>query len=99
VRLSRLRQRAADHHCVVARRRINERFIGEDLDVKLVLDRAARLGRRKNQARAAVKRAAEEEWGQCSCWPPLQARHATAAASSAALMAAITAASVGAPVS
>jgi hypothetical protein len=47
----------------VARRRINERLIGEDLDVKLVLDRAARLGRRKNQARAAVKRAAEEEWG------------------------------------
>jgi hypothetical protein len=29
--------------------------------VKLILDRAARLGRRKNQARAAVKRAAEEE--------------------------------------
>jgi hypothetical protein len=52
---------AADHHCVVARRRINERLIGEDLDVKL--DRAARLGRRKNQACAAVKRAAEEEWG------------------------------------
>ena len=24
------RQRAADHHCVVARRRINERLIGED---------------------------------------------------------------------
>jgi hypothetical protein len=44
------------HHCVVARRRINERLIGEDLDVKLVLDRAARLGRRKNQARAARKR-------------------------------------------
>ena len=55
-------QRAADHHCVVARRRINERLIGEDLDVKLVLDRAARLGRRKDQACAAVKRAAEEEW-------------------------------------
>ena len=53
----------ADHHCVVARRRINERLIGEDLDVKLVLDRAARLGRRKYQARAAVKRATEEEWG------------------------------------
>jgi hypothetical protein len=47
----------------VARRRVNERLIGEDLDVKLVLDRAARLGRRKDQARAAVKRAAEEEWG------------------------------------
>jgi hypothetical protein len=45
----------------VARRHINERLIGEDLDVKLVLDRAARLDRRKNQARAAVKRAAEEE--------------------------------------
>ena len=57
-------KRAADHHCVVARRRINERLIGEDLDVKLVLDRAARLGRRKNQACAAVKRAAEEEWGR-----------------------------------
>jgi hypothetical protein len=38
-----LAARAADHHCVVARRRINERLIGEDLDVKLVLDRAARL--------------------------------------------------------
>ena len=36
---------------------------GEDLDVKLVLDRAARLGRGKNQACADVKRAAEEEWG------------------------------------
>ena len=48
---------------VVARRRINERLIGEDLDVKLVLDRAARLGRERTQACAAVKRAAEEEWG------------------------------------
>jgi hypothetical protein len=38
------------HHCVVARGRINERLIGEDLDVKLVFDRAARLGRRKDQA-------------------------------------------------
>jgi hypothetical protein len=37
----------------VARRRVNERLIGEDLDVKLVLDRAARLGRRKNQAESA----------------------------------------------
>jgi hypothetical protein len=36
-------QRAADHHCVVARRRINERLIGEGLDVKLVLDCAARF--------------------------------------------------------
>src|SRR6266511_6167976 len=35
--------------------------------------------------------------GTCLCWPPLQARQATAAASSAALMAAITASSVGAP--
>jgi hypothetical protein len=65
-------QRAADHHCVVARRRINERLIGEDLDVKLVLDRAARLGRRKDQARAAVKRAAEEEWGHANAGLPFK---------------------------
>jgi hypothetical protein len=56
----------------VARRRINERLIGEDLDVKLVLDRAARLGRRKNQVCAAVKRAAEEEWGHAHAGLPFK---------------------------
>ena len=66
--------------------------------MKLVLDRAARLGRRKNQALRAVKRAAEEEWGHAYAGLLFQARHATAAASSAALMAAVTASSVGAPV-
>jgi hypothetical protein len=77
------------------RRRIEERLIGEDLDVKLVLDRAARLGRRKDPARAAVKRAAEEEWGHAHAGLLFKL---AAAASSAALMAAITASSVGAPV-
>ena len=38
---------------VVGRRRINERLIGADLDVKLVLDRAARLGR--SQAACVLK--------------------------------------------
>jgi hypothetical protein len=80
----------------VARRRINERLIGEDLDVKLVLDRAARLGRRKNQACAAVKRAAEEEWAHAHVGLLFKLA-TTAAASSAALMAAITASSVGGP--
>ena len=61
---------------------------GEDPDVKLVLDRAARLGRGKNQACADVKRAAEEEWGHAHAG--LLFKLATAA-SSAALMAAITA--------
>ena len=49
----------------------------------------------KNPARAAVKRAAEEEWGHAHAG--LLFKLATAA-SSAALMAAITASSVGAPV-
>jgi hypothetical protein len=43
-----------------------------DLDVKLVLDRAARLGRRKNQACAAVKRPAEEEWGHAHVGLPFK---------------------------
>jgi hypothetical protein len=66
--------------------------------VKLVLDRAARLGRRKNQGSRGREASGGRGVGTCSCWLPPQARHATAAASSAALMAAITASSVGAPV-
>jgi hypothetical protein len=43
------------------------------LNVKLVLDRAARLGRRKDQV-ARLRSERRKRSGTCSCLPPLQAR-------------------------
>jgi hypothetical protein len=40
----------------VLRRRVEERLIGEDVDVKLVLDRAARLERNRRRSSAQSPR-------------------------------------------
>jgi hypothetical protein len=54
-------QRAADHHCVVARRRINERLIGEDPQREARTRPRRPVRPKKGPGCAAAKREAEEE--------------------------------------